>query len=130
MGAGGFHRIMSESPGYWFAPTVLAPVAPNERAASEEIFGPVVVVIPFDDEADAVRLANDTPTDCRVRCGPATSRPCGWPGPSRPEPSRSTRTRRPIFDALWGAKASGIGRELARRLASFSDVKNVFISSE
>ena len=46
--------------GNWFAPTVLAPVDPTARAATEEIFGPVVVVIPFEDEADAVRLANDT----------------------------------------------------------------------
>ena len=50
-----------DGPGNWFAPTVLAPVDPGDRAAVEEIFGPVVVVIPFDDEADAVRLANDTP---------------------------------------------------------------------
>ena len=47
--------------GNWFAPTVLAPVAPDDRAAVEEIFGPVAVVIPFEDEADAIRLANDTP---------------------------------------------------------------------
>ena len=40
---------------------MLAPVDPADRAAAEEIFGPVVVVIPFEDEADAVRLANDTP---------------------------------------------------------------------
>ena len=50
-----------DGPGNWFAPTVLAPVDPGARAATEEIFGPVVVVIPFEDEADAVRLANDTP---------------------------------------------------------------------
>ena len=40
---------------------MLAPLDPGDRAATEEIFGPVVVVIPFEDEADAVRLANDTP---------------------------------------------------------------------
>ena len=50
-----------DGPGNWFAPTVLAPVDPADRAATEEIFGPVVAVIPFEDEADAVRLANDTP---------------------------------------------------------------------
>ena len=50
-----------DGPGNWFAPTVLAPVDPGARAATEEIFGPVVVVFPFADEADAVRLANDTP---------------------------------------------------------------------
>ena len=47
-------------PGYWFPPTVLAPVGNDERAAREEIFGPVVCVIPFDDEHEAVRLANET----------------------------------------------------------------------
>ena len=50
-----------DGPGNWFAPTVLAPVDPTHRAATDEIFGPVVVVIPFEDEADAIRLANDTP---------------------------------------------------------------------
>ncbi|HMH47631.1 MAG TPA: aldehyde dehydrogenase family protein [Solirubrobacteraceae bacterium] len=49
-----------DAPGYWFPPTVLAPVRPDARAAREEIFGPIAAVIPFTDEADAVRLANDT----------------------------------------------------------------------
>src|SRR3954452_15883267 len=49
-----------DGPGYWFAPTVLAPVSNSDRAAAEEIFGPVACVIPFGDEAEAVRLANDT----------------------------------------------------------------------
>src|SRR5205807_6939961 len=48
-------------PGFWFPPTVLSPVAPGDRAAREEIFGPVAAVIPFDDEADAIRIANDSP---------------------------------------------------------------------
>ena len=47
-------------PGFWFAPTVLCPVEPSARAACEEIFGPVATVIPFEDEAEAIRLANDT----------------------------------------------------------------------
>src|SRR5437899_7247346 len=46
--------------GFWFPPTVLSPVAPGDRAAREEIFGPVAAVIPFDDEADAIRIANDS----------------------------------------------------------------------
>ena len=46
--------------GYWFAPTVLSPVDPGDRVAREEIFGPIVAVIPFEDEADAVTIANDT----------------------------------------------------------------------
>jgi acyl-CoA reductase-like NAD-dependent aldehyde dehydrogenase len=49
-----------DGPGYWFAPTVLCPVAPDDRAVREEIFGPVACVIPFRDEEEAVQLANDT----------------------------------------------------------------------
>ncbi len=49
-----------DGPGYWFPPTVLSPVAASDRAATEEIFGPVACVIPFTDEADAIRMANDT----------------------------------------------------------------------
>src|SRR3954471_13018548 len=49
-----------EGPGYWFPPTVLCPVRNDDRAAVEEIFGPVAAVIPFRDEEEAVRLANDT----------------------------------------------------------------------
>ena len=49
-----------DGPGYWFPPTVLCPVSNDDRAVREEIFGPVAVVIPFRDEAEAVALANDT----------------------------------------------------------------------
>src|SRR6478672_6247810 len=49
-----------DGPGYWFPPTVLAPVERGARAAVEEIFGPIACVMRFDDEADAIALANDT----------------------------------------------------------------------
>ena len=49
-----------DGPGFWFAPTVLGPMSNSERAATEEIFGPVACVIPFEDEAEAIRLANET----------------------------------------------------------------------
>ena len=55
-----FRGTAPEGPGFWFPPTVLAPVDPGSPAVCEEIFGPVVAVIPFQDEEDAVRLANDT----------------------------------------------------------------------
>ena len=55
-----FRGSAPDGPGYWFPPTVLAPVDPDSRAVREEIFGPVVAVIPFHDEEEAVRIANDT----------------------------------------------------------------------
>ena len=55
-----FTGSMPAGPGYWYPPTVLAPVSRSDRVFTEEIFGPVVVVVPFEDEADAIALANDS----------------------------------------------------------------------
>ena len=54
-----FRGSAPEGDGFWFAPTVVL-AEPTDRIAQEEVFGPVVAVLPFDDEADAIRLANDT----------------------------------------------------------------------
>ncbi len=55
-----FRGSAPDGPGFWFPPTVLSPVSNDDRAAREEIFGPVACVIPFDDEAEAIAIANDT----------------------------------------------------------------------
>ena len=49
-----------DQPGYWVAPTVVAGLDNSSRLAQEEIFGPVLVVIPHDGDGDAVRIANDS----------------------------------------------------------------------
>ena len=55
--------------GYWF-PCTLVEATNDDRIAREEVFGPVAALIPFDDEADAIRIANDTPYGLPARSGP------------------------------------------------------------
>ncbi len=119
--------------GFWFPPTVLAPVDPGDRAATDEIFGPVVVVIPFDDEADAIRIANDSPYGLS---GSIWTQNLG----------RALRVARAVetgalsvnshssvryWTPFGGFKQSGLGRELGPdALDAFTEVKNVFINTD
>ena len=91
-----FRGSAPAGPGYWFPPTVLAPVAADDPAFTEEVFGPVVAVVPFEDEADAIAVANDTAVRAvRVHLDPERrAGRCGWPGRWRPATCRSTRTPR------------------------------------
>lgn len=61
MVAGGPERPEGRDTGYYVRPTVLAGVAPGSRVEQEEVFGPVLAVIPYDTEDDAVAIANGTP---------------------------------------------------------------------
>src|SRR5207249_4144103 len=58
---GGPGRPQGISKGYFVKPTVFANVRNDMTIAREEIFGPVLSIIPYTDEADAIRIANDTP---------------------------------------------------------------------
>ncbi|MEK6229862.1 MAG: aldehyde dehydrogenase family protein [Actinomycetota bacterium] len=122
-----------EGDGFWFPPTVLAPVENSDRAAREEIFGPVACVIGFDDEADAVRLANDTVYGLSgsvwTRDGAKALRVVRGidAGVLSVNSNSSVRVSTPF----GGFKQSGVGRELGPdALEHYTDVKNVFVSTE
>jgi betaine-aldehyde dehydrogenase len=127
-----FRGTAPEGEGFWFAPTVLSPVDPSSRAATEEIFGPVVAVIPFDDEADAVRLANDsiyglsgsvwTENGGRaLRVARAIET-----GVISINSNSSVRVSTPF----GGFKQSGIGRELGpHALEAYSELKTVYYAT-
>jgi acyl-CoA reductase-like NAD-dependent aldehyde dehydrogenase len=130
-----FRGAAPDGPGYWYPPTVLAPGVGEEYRASrsftEEIFGPVATVVRFTDEADAIRIANDTPYGLS---GSIWTRDLG----------RALRTARAVESGnlsvnshssvrystpFGGYKQSGLGRELGPdALDAFTETKNVFIA--
>jgi len=128
-----FRGSAPDAPGFWFPPTVLCPVSNDDRAAREEIFGPVAAVIPFSNEAEAIRLANETIYGLSGSI---------WTG----DGARALRVARAIETGVLsinsnssvrvttpfgGFKQSGVGRELGPdALEHYTEVKNVFYATE
>jgi acyl-CoA reductase-like NAD-dependent aldehyde dehydrogenase len=128
-----FRGSAPDGAGFWYPPTVLAPTELTDRVLHEEIFGPVVAVVAFDDEAEAVRIANDTEFGLS---GSIWTRDVG----------RAIRVSRAIeagnlsvnshssvryWTPFGGYKSSGLGRELGPDAPlAFTETKNVFISTK
>jgi acyl-CoA reductase-like NAD-dependent aldehyde dehydrogenase len=128
-----FRGSAPDGPGYWFPPTVLAPIGLDAPAYTDEVFGPVVTVTPFEDEAEAIQLANDTPFGLSGSI---------WTG----NVGRAIRVSRAVetgnlsvnshssvryWTPFGGFKQSGLGRELGPdALDAFTETKNVFISTQ
>ena len=122
-------RVAGHEGGYYFAPTIFTGVDPGSRIAREEIFGPVLAVIPFDDDDQAVALANDSPyglagavwsrdSSRAVRLAERLRTGTVWVNDYHPY----------VPQAEWGGyKQSGIGRELGEAgLEEYRETKHIW----
>jgi acyl-CoA reductase-like NAD-dependent aldehyde dehydrogenase len=127
-----FRGSAPDGPGYWFPPTVLSPVSNDDRAAREEIFGPVAAVIPFADEAEAIAIANDTiyglSGSIWTTNGARALRVARALETGTISVNSNTSVR--VSTPFGGFKQSGMGRELGpNALDYYTELKNVFIST-
>lgn len=128
-----FRGSAPEGPGYWFPPTVVAPVDAGARVVREEVFGPIAAVIPFADEAQAVALANDTiyglSGSIWTRDGARALRVAR--GVQTGVLSINSNSSVRVSTPFGGFKQSGYGRELGpHALDAYTEVKTIFYATE
>ena len=121
-----------EGGGFWF-PCTLMEASNDDRVAREEVFGPVAAVIPFEDEADAIRIANDTPYGLSgsiwTENGARALRVARALETGVLSVNSNTSVR--VSTPFGGFKQSGFGRELGMHaLDGYTEVKNVYVATE
>ena len=127
-----FQGEAPEGKGFWF-PCTLVEASNDDRVAREEVFGPVAAVIPFEDEADAIQIANKTPYSLSgstwTENGARALRVARTLETGVLSINANTSVR--VSTPFGGFKQSGFGRELGMHaLEGYSEVKNVFVATD
>jgi len=127
-----FRGEAPDGKGFWF-PCTLVEASNEDRVAREEVFGPVAAVIPFEDEPDAIRIANDTPYGLSgsiwTENGARALRVARALETGVLSVNANTSVR--VSTPFGGFKQSGFGRELGMQaLEGYSEVKNVFVATD
>ncbi len=118
--------------GFWYPATVVTGVQRTARIANEEVFGPVVAILPFTDEADAVAVANATPYGLSGSIWTKDSARGLRMARAVQSGTLSVNSNSSVRYAMpfGGFKQSGIGRDLGHEaLAHYSELKTVFVST-